>query len=165
MSLGFRVKPLVHACPITDPMRQLCPALQDRLCRHRRSARWICPLSESNPPRTDTHAWFYRQDLSRRRLRHACHSGRRRLVSARRFAGLALPLSFGLEGLQAFAPGRGVHIADSLANVAGVAIGLLLLIAVGRLTIAGAITRTGLPKEYAYDVLSVFQGNMIVSSS
>ena len=54
---------------------------------------------------------------------------------ARRFAGLALPLSFGLEGLQAFAPGRGVHIADSLANVAGVAIGLLLLIAVGRLMV------------------------------
>lgn len=54
---------------------------------------------------------------------------------ARRFAVLAMPFSFGLEGLQAFVPGRGVHIADSLANVAGVAAGLMLLIAVGRLTV------------------------------
>jgi VanZ family protein len=56
---------------------------------------------------------------------------------ARRFAGLAVPLSFGLEWLQAFVPGRGVHLADSLANVAGVSAALLLLMAFRRLSLVG----------------------------
>ncbi|MEM9153685.1 MAG: VanZ family protein [Cyanobacteria bacterium P01_F01_bin.33] len=53
---------------------------------------------------------------------------------ARRLAILALPLAFSLEWIQALVPGRGIHIADSIANVAGVSIALILLLGLGRLT-------------------------------
>lgn len=53
---------------------------------------------------------------------------------ARRSAFLALPLSFSVEWIQALVPGRGVHIADSVANVVGVCIALVILLGLGRLT-------------------------------
>lgn len=53
---------------------------------------------------------------------------------ARRLVVLALPLAFSLEWIQTLVPGRGVHIADSVANVAGVSLALVLLMALGRLT-------------------------------
>ncbi|MEM9354925.1 MAG: VanZ family protein [Pseudomonadota bacterium] len=53
---------------------------------------------------------------------------------ARRLAFLALPLAFSLEWIQAWVPGRGMHVADSVANVAGVSIALVLLLGLGRLT-------------------------------
>ena len=40
---------------------------------------------------------------------------------------LALPLSVGLEIIQSVAPGRGVHVADMIANLGGVSLAILLL--------------------------------------
>lgn len=40
---------------------------------------------------------------------------------------LALPLSLGLEFIQGASPGRGVHVADMIANLGGVSLALLLL--------------------------------------
>lgn len=40
---------------------------------------------------------------------------------------LAIPLSVGLEFIQGLVPGRGVHFADMLANLAGVILAILIL--------------------------------------
>ena len=40
---------------------------------------------------------------------------------------LAPPLSVGLEFIQSVAPGRGVHVADMIANLGGVSLAILLL--------------------------------------
>lgn len=53
---------------------------------------------------------------------------------ARRLSLLALPISFSLEWIQALVPGRGVHLADSIANVVGVSVALTLLLVLGRLS-------------------------------
>lgn len=46
---------------------------------------------------------------------------------------LAIPLSVGLEFIQGVAPGRGVHMADMIANMAGVALAMVLFtLGVGR---------------------------------
>jgi len=46
---------------------------------------------------------------------------------------LALPLSIVIEFIQGFSPGRGVHLLDMIANLAGVLVALTLLFVFGRL--------------------------------
>ncbi len=53
---------------------------------------------------------------------------------ARRLVILALPLAFSLEWIQALIPGRGIHIADSVANVVGVSFAIIFLMSLGRWT-------------------------------